>query len=60
MAAYLEKMGKRNLPLMERTSKQFEESQKYYAMLEFVMCTCSCFSVDMHDETHFKPELIMR
>lgn len=40
-------------PLMERTAKQFEESQKYYAMLEFVMCTCS--SVDMHDETHFKP-----
>jgi len=40
---------------MERTSKQFEESQKYYATLEFVMCTCSRFSVDMHDETHFKP-----
>ncbi len=60
MAAYLEKVGKRNLPLIEITSKQFEESQKYYATLEFVMCTCSCFSVDMHDETHFKPKLVMR
>lgn len=41
---------------MEKTAKKFEESQKRYAILEFVMCTCS--PVDMHDETHFKPVAI--